>query len=51
MGPAAKLLNEEDVDLTDLKASSKKGVLTKQDILEAAEKKPEKQRKNLPIPP
>ena len=46
MGPAAKkLLNEEDVDLTDLKASSKKGVVTKQDILEAAEKKPEKVEK------
>jgi 2-oxoglutarate dehydrogenase E2 component (dihydrolipoamide succinyltransferase) len=43
MGPAAKkLLNEEDVDLSDVKASSKKGVVTKQDILEAAEKKPEK---------
>ena len=46
MGPAAKkLLNEEDVDLTDVKASSKKGVVTKQDILEAAEKKPEKVEK------
>ena len=46
MGPAAKkLLNEEDVDLTDLKASSKKGVVTKQDILEAAEKNPEKVEK------
>ena len=46
MGPAAKkLLNEEDVDLTDLKASSKKGVVTKQDIIEAAEKKPEKVEK------
>ena len=46
MGPAAKkLLNEEDVDLTDLKASSKKDVVTKQDILEAAEKKSEKVEK------
>ena len=46
MGPAAKkLLNEEDVDLSDVKASSKKGVVTKQDILEAAEKKPEKVKK------
>ena len=46
MGPAAKkLLNEEDVDLSDVKASSKKGVVTKQDILEAAEKKPEKVEK------
>ena len=43
MGPAAKkLLNEEDVDLSDVKTSSKKGVVTKKDILEAAEKKPEK---------
>jgi len=43
MGPAAKkLLNEEDVDLSDIKTSSKKGVVTKKDILEAAEKKPEK---------
>ena len=43
MGPAAKkLLNEEDVDLSDVKASSKKGVVTKKDILEAVEKKPEK---------
>ena len=51
MGPAAKkLLNEEDVDLSDVKTSSKKGVVTKKDILEAAEKKPEKVEKNLPIP-
>ena len=43
MGPAAKkLLNEEDVDLSDVKTSSKKGVVTKKDILEAVEKKPEK---------
>ena len=46
MGPAAKkLLNEEDVDLTDVKVSSKKGVVTKQDIFEATEKKPEKAEK------
>jgi len=50
MGPAAKkLLNEEDIDLADVEISSKKNVVTKKDILEAASKKPEQKESPDPV--
>ncbi len=50
MGPAAKkLLNEEDVDLADVEISSKKNVVTKKDILEAANKRSEHKENTVPV--
>ena len=50
MGPAAKkLLNEKDVDLADVETSSKKNVVTKKDLLDAASKKPEQKENIDPI--
>ena len=47
MGQAAKkLLNEKDVDLADVETSSKKNIVTKKDLLDAASKKP-KQKENI----
>ena len=43
MGPAAKkLLNEKDLSIENIKTTSKKGVVTKADILKAPDKKPQK---------
>ena len=43
IGPAAKkLLNEKDISLQDIKTSSKKGVITKNDIEKNLNEKPEK---------
>ena len=50
MGPAAKkLLNEKDVDLADVETSSKKNIVTKKDLLDAASKKPEQKENIDPI--
>ena len=43
MGPAAKkLLNEKDLSIENIETKSKKGVVTKADILKAPDKKPQK---------
>ena len=43
MGPAAKkLLNEKDLSIENIETTSKKGVVTKADILKAPDKKPQK---------
>ena len=43
MGPAAKkLLNEKDLSIENIETKSKKGVVTKADILKAPNKKPQK---------
>lgn len=45
MGPAAKkLLNEKNLEISSLKPSTKKGVVTKEDVIKASE--PEKQKED-----